>query len=340
MTNDTSSTHTLTIGESVPKAGVATPANTGAGRFPITGLPSYVVITPVRNEAQFIELTLKSMVRQTVKPLKWVIVSDGSTDGTEEIVSRYVDECPWIELVRMPERCDRNFAGKVHAINAALNRVKELDYALIAVMDGDISFEEDYFAYLLSKFPKNPRLGLAGTPYLQGKITYDFRYSNAEDVPGACQLFRRECFEAIGGYLPVKSGGIDLIAALSARAKGWRTRIFTERVCVHHGLRRGFWSPKTGGVQCTTYRARIHLGYKDYQLGCHPVWEIFRCIYQMHCKPFVIGGILMLAAYFWYLLRGVEQTIPKDLIELRQREQIHRLKKMLVRGVSRRLHFD
>ena len=326
--------------ESAPQATAASPSKSGAGHFAITGLPLYVVITPVRNEAQFIELTLTSMVAQTIKPLKWVIVSDGSTDGTDEIVSRYAADYPWIELIRMPERGDRHFAGKVHAINAALTRVKELNYALIAIMDGDISFEEDYFAYLLKKFPENSRLGLAGTPYRQGKMTYDFRYSSAEDVPGACQLFRRECFEAIGGYLPVKSGGIDLIAALSARAKGWQTRTFTEKSCIHHGLSRSFWNPKTGGIQCTTYRVKIQLGYKDYLLGCHPVWEVFRCIYQMRCKPFVIGGVLMMAAYFWYLLRGVERTMPKDLIELRQRDQMSRLKRFLVEAISGHAHAD
>ena len=81
----------------------------------MTNLPKYVLITPARNEAQFIELTIKSVVAQTVRPLKWVIVSDGSTDGTEEIVNKYVADHPWIELVRMPERRERHFAGKVHA---------------------------------------------------------------------------------------------------------------------------------------------------------------------------------------------------------------------------------
>lgn len=325
---------------SIRQVGVGTSGHDASGPLAIADLPSYVVITPARNEAQFIELTLKSMVAQTIKPLKWVIVSDGSTDGTDEIVSRYAAEYPWIELVRVPERSDRHFAGKVFAINTALARVRDLDYAMIASMDGDISFEEDYFAYLLSRFPENPRLGLAGTPYRQEKLTYDFRYSSAEDVSGACQLFRRECFESIGGYLPVKSGGIDLIAALSARAKGWQTRTFMGKACVHHGLSRGFWNPKTGGIQCTAYRVRFQLGYKDYLLGCHPVWEVFRCVYQMRRKPFVIGGLLMMAAYFWYLLRGVERTMPEDLIELRQRDQMSRLKGFLVRAASGHAQVD
>jgi len=85
------------------------------------------LITPARNESQFIELTLKSVVGQTVLPLRWVIVSDGSTDGTDEIVARYAADFAWIELIRMPERKERNFAGKVHAFNAGYDRIKNLN---------------------------------------------------------------------------------------------------------------------------------------------------------------------------------------------------------------------
>src|SRR5208282_2257989 len=108
-------------------------------------LPSYVLITPARNEAEFIELTIKSVVAQTVRPAKWVIVSDGSTDGTDEIVRRYTADNPWIELVRMPERRERNFAGKVHAFNAGYARLKDVKYEVIGSLDSDISFDAEYF---------------------------------------------------------------------------------------------------------------------------------------------------------------------------------------------------
>ena len=85
----------------------------------MNGLPQYVLITPARNEAKFIELAIQSVVAQTVRPMRWVVVSDGSTDGTDEIIQNYTAENPWIELVRMPERCERSFAGKVQAFNAA-----------------------------------------------------------------------------------------------------------------------------------------------------------------------------------------------------------------------------
>src|SRR5215467_6869786 len=103
----------------------------------------YVVITPARNEAHFIEQTLKSVTSQTVLPLKWVIVSDGSTDGTDDIVKQYAAQYPWIELLRMPERAERHFAGKVHAFNAGYTRVRDTEYDVVVSLDADISFEDD-----------------------------------------------------------------------------------------------------------------------------------------------------------------------------------------------------
>src|SRR5271170_7333942 len=94
-------------------------------------LPKYVLVTPARNEAKFIELTINCMVAQTARPVKWVIVSDGSTDGTDEIVNRYTAEHPWMELIRMPERRERHFAGKVHAFNAGRARMADLDFDVV-----------------------------------------------------------------------------------------------------------------------------------------------------------------------------------------------------------------
>src|SRR6266446_28275 len=125
---------------------------------------NYVLITPARNEAAFIEQTIESVVAQMARPAKWVIVSDGSTDGTDEIVKRYASH-EWIELVRMPERRERHFAGKVHAFNAGYARLEGLEYQAIGSLDADISFENTYFEFLLQKLAENPALGLVGTPF-------------------------------------------------------------------------------------------------------------------------------------------------------------------------------
>src|ERR1035441_6434176 len=130
----------------------------------------YVIITPARNEEQFIELTVRSMIAQTLLPLRWVIVSDGSTDRTDEIVRGYAFEYPWIELVRMPERQERHFAGKVHAFNAGYEKVINLPYEVIGNLDCDVSFDGQYFEFLLRKLSENPQLGVAGTPFREGSF--------------------------------------------------------------------------------------------------------------------------------------------------------------------------
>jgi glycosyltransferase involved in cell wall biosynthesis len=281
-------------------------------------LPSYVLVTPARNEAAFIEKTIQSVVSQTILPIKWVIVSDGSNDGTDEIVSKYAARHEWIELLKQPVRAERHFAGKAAAFRAGYARLTDVQYDVIGNLDADISFDESYFAFLMSKFADHPRLGVGGTPYQEDNQTYDYRFTSVEHVSGACQMFRRECFEEIGGYPPIPSGGIDLIALLSARAKGWETRTFTEKVCLHHR--------KMGGAQVTGFRERVHRGRMDYLLGSHPTWEIFRSLYQMKKRPYVIGGFLIFGSYVWHLLRGVERTMPEELIELRRNDQMQRLK--------------
>jgi biofilm PGA synthesis N-glycosyltransferase PgaC len=285
---------------------------------------SYVIITPARNEAQFIELTLKSVVAQTVLPLEWVIVSDGSTDGTDEIVKKYSADHPWIKLVRVPERLGRDFAGKVHAFNAGFARVKSLDYEVVVSLDADISFDADYFAFLLERLSSDAALGLVGTPFREASgQTYDYRFVNIEHVSGACQVFRRACFESIGGYKPVKGGSIDHIAVLSSRMKGWKTRTFTEKVCHHHR--------EMGTAERGILMSRFKLGVKDYAFGNHPLWEVFRTVYQMKCSPVCLGGLALGAGYFWALLRRVERPVSQDLVAFHRREQIQRLGKFFTR---------
>lgn len=281
--------------------------------------PSYALVTPARNEAQFIEATLRSVVGQSVRPMKWVVVSDGSTDGTDEIVSRYVAEHPWIELVRMPPRAERHFAGKVRAFNAGYARLQGLAYEVIGSLDADISFDSDYFAFLLGKLAEDPELGLVGTPFQEedGEV-YDYRFVSIEHVSGACQLFRRKCFEQIDGYVPVKGGCIDHIAVITARMKGWKTRTFTDKVCRHH---RGM-----GTAQQGLLAARFKNGLKDYAIGNHPLWEIFRTFRQITQKPLLVGGMMVAAGYVWALIRRLDRPVSKELVRFYRREQMIRLK--------------
>jgi biofilm PGA synthesis N-glycosyltransferase PgaC len=287
----------------------------------------YVIVTPARNEAQFIELTLKSVTNQTVLPQKWVIVSDGSTDGTDDIVKKYVARHPWIELLRMPDRAERHFAGKVHAFNAGYVRVSDSENEVIVSLDADISFEEDYFGFLLEKMSADKALGVVGTPFreLSGE-TYDYRFVNIEHVSGACQVFRRRCFEDIGGYLAVKGGSIDHIAVISARMKGWKTRTFTEKICLHHRA--------MGTAGRSVLKSRFKLGMKDYAIGNHPLWELFRTVRQMGIPPIFIGGLGLGTGYLWGFCSRAQRPVSRELITFHRQEQMHRLSRLLRRKRS------
>ena len=282
---------------------------------------TYVLITPARNEAAFIEGTVKSVVAQTILPMKWVIVSDGSTDGTDEIVRKYIPDNPWIELIRMPETRDRTFAAKVVCVNAGYERVKKLPYEIIGMLDADITFKPDYFEYLLERFNDNPKLGVAGTPFVEDDVQYDYRFSNIEHVSGACQLFRRECYEDIGGYIPIKGGGIDVVAVRAARMKGWQTRTFTEKTCFHHRKMGTGSSSKASGL--------FKLGKEDYYLGGHPLWQAVRAVYQLTRKPYLVGGVMLFAGFTWAAIKGIKKPISQELIDFHRKEQMARLKKAL-----------
>lgn len=279
---------------------------------------NYVLITPARNEAAFIERVIDSLIAQTVRPVKWIIVSDGSTDGTDDIVMRLVGTEPWIDLVRMPERRDRHFAAKVQCFNAGYHRLGGYTYDVIGNLDADITFEEDYFEFLLERFAEDPGLGVAGTPFIEGTESYDYRFTSKDHVSGACQLFRRACFEEIGGYRPIRGGGIDWVAVTTARMKGWKTKTFTERVCKHHR--------PMGTASAGKLMAWYNLGRQDYYLGGHLLWQVFRSCLQMRSKPYVVGGLALLAGFGWGFVTRTRRPIDQDLIAFHQREQMQRLR--------------
>jgi len=283
------------------------------------GRLSYVLVTPARNEEAFLENTIRSVIAQTVVPKRWVIVSDGSTDRTDEIARHYAVQHSWMELIRMPEHADRQFAAKVHCFRAGYERVRDLEFDIVGNLDADLTFEPDYVEYLLAKFSENPRLGVAGTPFVEGpSSTYDYRFTNIEHVSGACQLFRRECFESIGGYTPIKGGGIDWVAVTTARMKGWQTRTFTEKTLRHHRI--------MGTGRASRLGARYSLGQQDYYLGNHPLWQLSRMFYQMKFRPYIVGGL----ALFWgYAIAGLQRRkkpVPEELVAFIRREQIERLR--------------
>ncbi len=289
----------------------------------------YALITPARNEEAYLEATIRSVIAQTVRPSKWVIVSDGSTDRTDDLAKAYAAQHDWIELLRMPEHRDRQFAAKAHCFNAGYARLQGSDYDIIGNLDADITFAPDYCEFLLAQFEAMPKLGVAGTPFVEeadqaGQHTYAHRFAQLEHVSGACQLFRRECFQAVGGYVPIKGGAIDWIAVTTARMKGWRTRTFLEKTCLHHR--------KLGTGTDSKLMVRFRYGQKAYYVGGHPLWECLRGIFQMRQKPFIVGGGYFLGGFLWAALTRMPRPISAELIAFHRAEQMARLKRSFTGG--------
>jgi glycosyltransferase involved in cell wall biosynthesis len=288
----------------------------------MTNQLSYVLISPARNEGAYIERTIESMVHQTVLPVKWVIVDDASTDNTCEIVNRYLPLYGWIELVHMPQRRDRSFAAKVGAFNAGYERVKGLQYNVVGNLDVDISFEKDHFEFLLAKFSEDPTLGVAGTVFREeGYNSETDSFEGRKHVSGQCQLFRKECWDDIGGYIPHRAGGIDWMAVTTARMKGWTTESFRERSFFHHR--------HMGTAERSLVASAFSYGEKDYYLGGHPVWELCRVGYRALKQPYIFGGMALGLGYCWAFMRRTPRPVSKDLMAFHRKEQMSKLKAIL-----------
>jgi glycosyltransferase involved in cell wall biosynthesis len=283
---------------------------------------SYVLITPAHNEEALIATTINSVVSQTVLPLKWVIVDDGSTDSTAAIVRKYLPANQWIELVQVPNRRDRSFSAKVRAFNAGYERIKDMQYDVIGNLDSDISFEPNYLRFLLGKFAADPTLGVAGTIFKEeGYSSERDSFEGQNHVAGGCQLFRKQCFDQIGGFKANKAGGVDWMAVTTARMMGWKTRAFREMSFFHHR--------RLGTAELNVVRALFAYGERDYYLGGHPVWEMCRVAYRMTKTPYMAGGLSLGLGYASAMLRRIQRPVSNELMAFHRKEQMRKLKNIL-----------
>lgn len=279
----------------------------------------YVIITPARNEEAYIERTIQSVVSQKVLPKKWVIVSDGSTDRTDKIVSGYAERHDFIQLLQKSRDSKRNFGAQVHAINAGYKQFGDIDFQFIGNLDADVSFEPDYYERMLEKFQQNPQLGLAGG-VIHEKYNGEFKsrpYNSVRSVAHAVQLFRRECYEAIGGYIPLKYGGPDWYAEVMARMKGWQVESFPELRVLHHRQ-----TASAGGIM----QGRFCEGLRAYSIGSHPLFEVLKTIRRIRANPYVIGSLVRLGGFIWGYCRREDRMVSDTFIEYIRKEQMQRLK--------------
>jgi biofilm PGA synthesis N-glycosyltransferase PgaC len=275
----------------------------------------YIVITPVRDEEAYLSFTAESILQQTILPLEWIIVNDGSTDGTPEIINKYVRQHSWIKRV---DRENRGYrmpgAGIIQAFYDGYNSSEHRDWDFMAKLDGDISFGSDYFERLFSCFADNRCLGIAGGTLYHikgGKI--ELEACPIMHVRGGAKVFRRSCWEAIGGLWV--GYGSDTIDEVTANMLGWETKSIPSLLMQHH---------RQTGKSYGKWGAMVKDGKADYTSGYHPLFQVAKCISRLRKKPYIIGALGLLGGF----LCGYFQRLPRVNKELRKyvrREQMARL---------------
>ncbi|MEM7181626.1 MAG: glycosyltransferase family 2 protein [Spirochaetota bacterium] len=278
-----------------------------------------VIISPVRNEADLLPGTIRSMLQQTIKPREWILVNDGSTDATESIIREAMQENPWIRLINKPDRGERSVGpGVVETFYYGYERIETKDYDYICKMDGDVEFEPEYFKALLQEFEEDSYLGAAsGKPYLEVKGELVIERTNDNMVAGMINFYRCKCFADIGGF--VREVHWDGIAFHQARIKGWRTRSFNypKLRFIHKRL--------MGSSHKGVMHGRQRWGKGQYFMGTHPLYLLTICLYRMLERPFIIGGLGILLGYAKAWKSGMKQYSEPGFRESLRAWQLERL---------------
>jgi glycosyltransferase involved in cell wall biosynthesis len=279
-------------------------------------------MTAAYNEEANIEKTIESVLSQTLLPARWVIVSDGSSDRTDEIVQGYAEKYSFIRFLRVVRSPGRSFGSKVRALHAGGEILKDVRCDFIGNLDADVSVPPSYFEDLIAQFERRPTLGLAGGfVYEETGGEYRSRRSNRTySVAHSGQLVRRECYEAIGGYAILEYGGEDWHAQTCAQMKGWQIEAFPALRILHH---------RHTGEGDNLLRHKFRQGRMDYSLGSDPLFETLKCAERLPEKPFFIGSVARLAGFFWSWAGRDQRPVSKEFIAFLRSEQIARTKSLL-----------
>lgn len=279
---------------------------------------AYVLLTAAHNEEQHIEKVLQSVISQTRLPERWVIVSDNSSDRTDEIVRSYARKHQFVKFLRIDRNQGRSFGSKVLALHQGAKLLDGATYNYIGNIDGDLSLPADYFEKLISRFQQNPRLGIAGgfVHEEQGGEFRSRRTNSTWNVAHAGQLVRRDCYEQIGGYAVLEHGGEDWYAQTCARMKGWEVQAFPE-LHIHHHRHTG-----EGSARLANW---MRLGRMDYDFGSHPLFEAVKCVRRFPDKPYVIGGSARFAAFLCSYVSRRRRPVSAEFAAFLANEQKSRL---------------
>ena len=289
---------------------------------------SYVLISPCRNEADYMRRTLDSVVAQTLTPTLWLIVDDGSTDATPQILAEYAAAHDWIRVVTKPDRGHRAVGpGVIEAFYFGVEQITLADYAYSCKLDLDLELPARYFETLIEKMEAEPRLGTcSGKPYIMqdGQLISERR--GDEMSVGMTKFYRRECFEDIGGY--VREVMWDAIDCHTARLRGWIARSWDEPDLRFEHLR------PMGSSQNSIYHGRRRHGFGQWFMGSDPLFFLATAVFRMTDKPYVLGGLATVQGYLGAWLRGEKQLEDRELVRFIRAYQRRALFKGKARAVA------
>jgi poly-beta-1,6-N-acetyl-D-glucosamine synthase len=279
---------------------------------------AYVIITPARDEAKYLQQTIDSVVAQTIRPAKWIIVNDGSADGTAELIEAAAGRHDWIHGVHRPDRGVRKAGGGVmEAFYAGYDLLGDQPWDYIVKLDGDLIFANDYFERCLRHFEADPKLGIGGgTIHVQRPSGTQVEAPNepAFHVRGPTKIYRRACWQAIGGL--VRATGWDTVDQLKANMLGWTTQSFPEIPLVHL---------RETGMAYGAWKDWVKNGRANYLTGYHPLFMLFKCAKRLLIRPNVIAALALFTGYFGASLRHEERAADAELIKYVHRQQLNRL---------------
>lgn len=281
-------------------------------------MSSYVIITPAFNEAAYIGKTIESVLTQMVKPLMWVIVDDGSTDQTAEIIKRHTVKYPSIQYVHRAKDPNQSYySSNVYAIFEGLKYLQSVEYDFLAILDADISLPPDYYEKILNRMQSDEKLGIASGVYIDRLAENKFRkvLNDRRSTPKALMVFKKQCYQDIGGFLPMKYGGEDTVACFTARMRNWKAWSFPDIVAIHN-------KPVGTGHSKGLLKIRFRQGVGEYFMATHPLFFLLkslrRCLKE---PPLILGGIARLAGYFYAYFMREKRQISDTITQFIRKEQ-------------------
>jgi poly-beta-1,6-N-acetyl-D-glucosamine synthase len=276
----------------------------------------YIIITPIRDEEAYIEKTITSVISQTILPVEWVIVNDGSTDRTGDIVEKYVEKYPWINAVHKENRGFRSAGGGViEAFYSGYDALKAKDWNFIVKLDGDLSFDNDYFEENFEHFRKLQEIGIGGGliyNIVNGALKME--QHPLFHVRGATKIYKRECWDAIGGLL--RAPGWDTLDEVKANMMGWKSQTFPDLKVVHY---------RYTGAADGQWRTCVKYGRANYISGYHPLFMGLKCLRRVFNKPILLGAFGILYGFVSGYLKGMPQVDDRALIAYLRRQQLNKI---------------